>query len=185
MKIDTATLKGLHGRHVEKTGERIALLSFSTRVQRAHSAREETIRLVYAEALLSGAGIYSRAKFLDTLSTLGSSITVGADVDAIHISMYALDTTCKSTLALFEALFSKPHFDQKELIRIKEYLKNALILAEEDARARAYQNFSNALTDIHDPQYVFPIDEILKQLSLCFMLHSLHHHGCIRLVAGK
>ncbi len=165
MQTHTLAHTGLQGTEIVRDNEKLVILSFSACTERPQSAHEEALRLVYTEALLSGAGVYNREKFLDTLSLLGSSLSVSADAHYMHISLQAIDATHIKTLQLFQALFAQPHFEQKEIARIKGHLKNLLILSKEDAKARAYQEFNNAFTLQSSPHYMHSIDELLTGLT--------------------
>ena len=171
---------GLVGKSIERPNEKLVLLLFTMEAERPHTAKEEALRLIYTEALLAGAGEASRAQFLDSLSTLGSSITVSPSAQMIHFSLQAISTTRKATLSLFETMLKKPRFDEREIARIKTHLTNLLTLAEEDARSRAFQNFNTTLTTVEDPHYTHELAELIRTLKSCTRKDLIAlHNACM------
>lgn len=156
--------KGLQGTIIERSDERLVVLSLSARIERSWNVREEALRLVYAEALLAGSGKHGRTAFLDALAAQGISLHVSSDADYVHIDLQAIDTTLNTALSLLGLILREPRFEQKEIKRITEYLTNAFILAKEDARSRAHERFSNTFTEVSDPRYRHTLDELMATL---------------------
>ncbi|HEU4677491.1 MAG TPA: insulinase family protein [Candidatus Paceibacterota bacterium] len=149
---------------IVRDGERLALLRASIPVP-AGSAEAEARALAYAEALLSGAGPYSRHGLLDALGFLGASVRVGAGDGLISISVDTVDTSLQKTLTLLSHIVTRPHFSSSELTRIKKHVANALELSLEDARGRAYEGFVNAFLEPTDRRYVQPLADVMKALA--------------------
>jgi predicted Zn-dependent peptidase len=166
MQKQSITQKGVQGTAIIRTNERLSLLSLTIQARtQKHSAHDEALRMVYADALLSGTGSYTREQFHHTLNMLGSDIQVSADGSGVSFSMSALDTTQKQTLALFQAMFKSPTFSVSEIKRIKELLINTLILSKEDAKARAYRHFTSTLTEHTDPRHYFAVDTVIAHIN--------------------
>ena len=164
METITKNHKGYEENVLIRDNERLATLALSIPIQNDHSAFIEALILIYGEALSAGAGTLTREQFLDAENKLGSHIQVNGDSKNIHIALTSLDTALPPTLKLIELMLLKPTFAQGEIKRIKELLTNSLILSKEDARARAYEGFVNALTRVEDSRYMFPLDTLIEQV---------------------
>lgn len=139
--------KELDGVHIIRNKERIASLLLTVTAHTKNSVREQALRCVYTEILLSGAGAYSREAWQDALGTLGATISISQDDGNINFSLQCLDTALPKTLKLFEVLFQDPHFAESELTRIKVLITNMLHQAKEDARGHALRTFiQNTIT---------------------------------------
>ncbi len=156
---------GLLATIVTRPAERLSLFSMAIRSSRPWNPHEEALRLVYTEALLSGAGSLDRKAFLDTLSTHGITLSASQSGGIFRISFSAIDNTTAVAIKLFESVILAPHFTPNELKRIKEYVKNALILSKENARARAYAQFNNTLVEHICPDYIHESDALIQELA--------------------
>ncbi len=166
MQSHTITHKGIQGTYIVRPDEQLLVARCTVKLDTEHSAFFQAVTLMYTDALLAGAGEMDRDQFMDALQMLGATIRVESDGAHIHFFLQATQATHKKTLALFETMVTRPHFLQKEVTRIKEHLTNRLILAKEDARARAQQNFYARLTHESDPRYPFSIEKLLEALPL-------------------
>lgn len=162
--MTTTTSTVTNTSNITRKDERIAVLEISMRNEALHTPRRIAIALIYSEALRSGAGKLSREKFLDAESKLGSSIQTSADSSRLHISVRALDTTVAPTLLLLKSMLLAPQFAAREIVRIQELLKNALLLEKENARSQAYINFLETVTEKTDPRRQFQIDVLISEL---------------------
>jgi zinc protease len=77
---------------------------------------------------------------------------------------------------IYHLLFSEPQFLESELIRIKKYLKNVLLLAEEDAKLFASQMFIKKVFAHDDRRMMYTPQAILKELESVTIkeIRSLH-----------
>lgn len=162
MHIHTIQKTSFSATLVTRIGERLTTSALSIMVPSLHTVSDYTMRLIYTEALLSGSGSLSREAFMDAQNKLGATIAVASDASYIHISVQSIDTVLSKTLVLVKTMLLKPRFEASEIKRIKEHLKNTLILAKEDARPRAYQGFVATILSKNDSRYLYPIDEIQK-----------------------
>lgn len=154
----------LQGNAIVRQGERIATLALSVRAHVPYSPFHHALRLVYAEAVQSGAGKLDKDAWQDALGDLGSFIQVSLDHGDIDFSLRSVDTSLKKTLSLLSVLFSAPHFSDAEVGRVKRNLTNRLQLAKEDARAASYQMFAGAVFLKHDRRSSYPIVSLLKEI---------------------
>lgn len=141
--------------------ERIAALYLTIAARTGYSAREHVLRLIYTQALLAGAGAYSREALQDALGLLGATIAISLDDADIDITVQTIDTSLKKTLAILDAVIREPHFADAEIARIQTYLTNNLRHAKENARAQADHVFSSAFFDPKDRRASYDVDTML------------------------
>ena len=154
----------LNGSAVIRNDTQIATLMLTIRAYTAYTPTEHALRLIYSEAITSGAGKYTRQDWLDALGILGADISVSSDDGFISMQLLSIDSTLDKTLKLFLTLCSNPTFSEHELIRIKTNLKNNLLLAKENSSAHAYQMFASTIFKKNDRRTQYPIDTILKEI---------------------
>ncbi len=182
MHIQYTQQKGLALTAITRPKERLVVLTITIKIPDIHSADNDAIRHVYAEALLAGCGTRSREQFLDALTLLGSSIAVTVEDNNINISLSTIDTTLVKTLSIFVDMLEKPTFKDSETNRIKEHLLNTLTLSKENAKNRAYQGFMSLLTHTSDPRHPFEIDETIVSVKKVKRsdLKKIHTSLCAR-----
>lgn len=120
------------------------------------------VALMYADALLSGAGKYGRHEFLDTLHVLGASIDVGVVEGVLGINVRATNSVFAKVLDLLSVLLSEPHFSDVELERIKNTVINSLHEHKENSKALALESLKNELYGKTDRKYSFDIEETIS-----------------------
>ncbi len=155
----------LKGVCITQKNERMAKLVLTVRAHVGSSAQMHALRLVYAEAVLSGAGKYSREAWQDALGNIGADISVSLDAGDIDFSVTALDTASVKTCTLLTTLFAEPTFSESELVRIKTYLTNNLTRAKDDARTHAYRMFMQQVFQSGDRRTVYDIDALIQEVA--------------------
>ena len=76
MKYTTFDGNGYTGGSITRKGERTVHCRITTDIHTDHTATKSAIEHLYTDALLSGAGKYTREEFIDAINILGASIGV-------------------------------------------------------------------------------------------------------------
>jgi len=165
MKYQTFKGENYSGGAVTKPGSRIFYCVLTTDLHTTHSASQEVQEYVYADALLSGAGKYTREQFVDAVNILGASLSVHVVDSKLTITIKSTHKNATKVLELFSVMMQKPTFSAKEIIRIKKQITNELNEYKEDARGRALDNFVNELYTPEDRRYTSSPDTLIDKLS--------------------
>lgn len=145
-------------------------------IHQENSLATQAAQLMFGDALLSGAGKYSRAEFLSAVNLLGASVDVSLGNGILTISLRASSQNFKKLLPLVEAMLTSPTFNKTEITRIKNTLANELHEAKENSRAIAYEELQNTIYGSGDRKYTFNIDELISEVPKVNLkkLQSLH-----------
>lgn len=133
----------------------------SADIHHERSARRRAAELVYTEALLTGAGTYDRAAFLDALNTLGASITATISDGIFTLQLRGRAVVVPKLLALTELMMRDPLFSTREIARIKQNLINVIKEQKENSAAIAHEHLRNSLYGEEDRRYVYPEDALI------------------------
>ena len=117
----------------------------SADIHESQNAKVRATELVYTDMLLSGAGKHNRTDFLDAVNQLGASIAITVSDGIFSISLRAKADVFKKVLGLSEVMLLTPHFDAKELTRVKQTIIGAIKESREDSRAIAHEGLRNSL----------------------------------------
>ncbi len=141
------------------------------------SVKRQAITLMYADALLSGAGKYNREEFLDALHILGAAVNIGVVNGVLAISIRSTAAVFAKVLQLVDLLFREPHFSVSDLERIQNTVTNALHEHKENSKALALEMLKNELYGEADRKYTFSADETIESLKTVTMddLRSFHN----------
>lgn len=126
---------------------------------------DRAVELLYADALISGAGIYDRVKFLDAINTLGADISVTVSEGIFTMRIRAAGSMTQKVLGLVAVMLSAPHFNRHELKRIKQTVVNALKESKEDTRTIAHEQLRNTMYGVQDRRYAFAEDDLIKAIA--------------------
>jgi len=150
----------------------------STDLHESQNAKVRATELVYADMLLSGAGEYTRHDFLDAVNQLGASIAVTISDSIFSVLIRAKADVFKKVLKLTEAMLTSPHFDAKELTRVKQTVIGAIKESREDSRAIAHEGLRNALYGAGDRRTSPSEDALIKAVKAVTKadLTRLHKH---------
>ena len=161
---------------IEQKNAQTVLAYISCDLHEQRTAQQVATELIYTEALLSGAGKYSRAQFLDALNTLGATITVSISDGVFTLFIRSSAASYKKVLALVETLLNQPHFSKPELSRIKLTETNAIKESKENSKAIAHAELRNVFYGVHDRRYGHHEDTLIKTIPLITPKHlqALH-----------
>jgi len=121
--------------------------------------------MVYAEALLSGAGKYNREALLDAINKLGASISISTSHSTLNVTLRSRHERADKLMRLFVLMLREPRFDAKEIARIKTRLKNQMVELEEDAKYIAHLNLKNTLFGVSDRRHEFTPEALKKAIA--------------------
>lgn len=133
-----------------------------------NSTKLAATSLIYREALLSGAGKYSRKAYLDAVSSLGASIYVAVASNTCTFVLRSRKDQARKVIALFELILTKPTFAPAELRRIKQNVHNELSEMNEEARYIAHTTFQNELYEKTDRRHnpsISDLQQVIKKVS--------------------
>ena len=163
MKYTTFTKDGYHGGAITRKGERTMHCRITVDLHTQHTALQSATEHIYTDAILSGAGKYDRAAFIDAVNMLGASIGVTIQNSRLNITLRSTQENAPKLLKLFEVMMTEPHFRNKEITRIQKQTINELIEHKENAKAIAQENFENTLYGIADRRYTNTPKQITAQ----------------------
>lgn len=164
MKYDITTKQTLSFASITKPGHKTVTAFLSTDIHTEITAKNVAVQLIYSEALLSGAGKYTRSTFLDALNKLGADLSVTISDNILTVSIRSRAEVFSSVLKLIEVMFSKPLFAATELKRIKQTLENAIIHSQEDSKTIAHEQLRNTIYGPSDRRFVVDDKELIAAL---------------------
>lgn len=138
----------------------VAYISIDTHTHQ--TVHKRATELLYTDALLSGAGKYTRAMFLDAVNQLGATISASISDGILTLFIRSKADVFSKVLSLVEIMLSTPHFDTQELKRIKVTVTNAIKESREDSRAIAHEGLRNSLYSLHDRRYTYSDDALIE-----------------------
>lgn len=162
MKKEIKTLKNYSLATIEQPGADIAKAVISIDVHTENNPSNQAALIMFSDALLSGAGKFSRDEFLHEVNKLGASIEVTTSQGNITFTLRSTEKTFSKLLQLFEIMVTKPTFSTGELKRIKTTTKNGLHQSREDSKAAAADNLRNLFYGNNDRHYSYTIDELIN-----------------------
>ncbi len=157
MHFETFTLPHVTGAAHESATTDIFMLRLSVDLHVSHAVEQDAAEWIYTDALLSGAGTYTREAFLNALSLFGGNITTSITNSVLTITAQARSQHADKLLGLLRTMLTAPTFADAELVRIKTNVVNGLELDKEDARGRATALMVNTLYGKTDRRYTEPI----------------------------
>ena len=160
MKYTTFTAEGYHGGAITRASEKTVHCRISVNLHTSHSVHQSGIEHIYTDALLSGAGRYDRASFIDAVSMLGASIGVSIHNSRLTVTLRSTEENAPKFLKLFVIMMTSPSFTSTELKRIQTQVALELIEHTEDAKAVAQENFENTLYSSTDRRYTHTPEQI-------------------------
>ena len=176
MKHHISTHTGYSLATLEQKSSKTVIAYISADLHLQSTALGKATELLYVEALLSGAGSYTRAQFLDVLNLLGAQLGVSISDGVFTLSIRSSAEAYKKVLSLVEILCKEPHFDKRELDRIKLTVINEIRESKEDSKTIAREELRNTLYGQHDRRYSYNEDTLIKTIPLITkkQLQKLH-----------
>lgn len=150
---------------LEQNKSKTVLAYISADIHTRSSATSHAAYLVYTEALLSGAGRYNRAQFLDAINLLGASLGVSVSEGIFTVSIRSSAEAYKKVLSLLELVFNDPKFDKAEITRIKLKLSNEIKESKEDSKNIARKELRNSIYGLEDRRHEPSEDALIKEIS--------------------
>ena len=157
---------------------RTAVAYISVDVHKERTAKSHSTELLYTDALISGAGKYNRAAFLDAINQLGATVSASISDSILTIFVRSKADVFPKVLTLIDTMLTSPHFDKDELKRIKLTVTNALKESKEESRAIAHEELRNTIYGVHDRRYSHTEDTLIEALKSVTSkdLATLHTH---------
>lgn len=163
MKYTTFKGDGYRGGAIVRKGERTVHCRITVDLHKERTAHASAVEHVYTDALLSGAGKYSREAFISAVNMIGGSIGVNIHNSQLTITLRSTSDNAPKLLKLFEVMMISPAFTTSELTRIKTQTKNELLEHSEDAKAIAQENFENTLYGSGDRRYTNSPEQLIEE----------------------
>lgn len=180
MKYHLEKSNGYSVATIEQKSSKTVLAYISVDLHTESSAESRATELIYTEALLSGAGKYSRAEFLDVLNQLGASISVSISDGVLTVFIRTSADAYKKVLTLLEIMLKEPTFRKTELIRIKLTTVNEIKESKENSKAIAKEELRNSIYSLHDRRYTNDEDTSIKQIATITPKHLQKLHTKLR-----
>ncbi len=158
-------------------GDNTVMAYISVDIHREQTAVHRATELLYAEALLSGAGKYNRAEFLDALNLLGAHINVSISDGVCTLHIRSSAAAYKKALALVETILREPTFNKTELARIKITVINEIKEGKEDSKAIAKEGLRNSFYGAQDRRYSHTEDTLIQAIALVSTQHLKKLHA--------
>lgn len=164
MKYITFKDQGYTGGAITRPNERTLHCCITVDLHKEHTLHTSAIEHLYTDALLSGAGKYTREEFIDAVNMLGASLSVDIQNSRLTITLRSLTENAPKLLKLLETMMTSPTFTSTELKRIKIQTKNELLEHKENAKAIAQENFENNLYGAKDRRYSNTPDQLIQEI---------------------
>jgi zinc protease len=156
----------------------VAYISVDLHTQQ--TAKNRSVELLYTDALMSGAGKYDRAAFLDAVNQLGATVSASVSDSILTIFIRSKADVFAKVLSIVDTMLTTPHFDKEELKRIKLTVTNALKESKEESRAIAHEELRNTIYGIHDRRYSYSEDTLIETLKSVTGKDLATLHGHVR-----
>ncbi len=163
---------------IEQPGNKTVVAYISADLHEERTAQKRAVELLYTDALLSGAGKYTREQFLDAVNSLGATISASISDSVLTIFIRSKADVFAKVLKLVETMLKEPHFSATEQKRIKQTVINAIKESKEDSKAIAHEQLRNAFYGVHDRRYTHGEDTLIKAIGAIAPkdLQKLHIH---------
>jgi len=134
----------------------------SVDLHETNSVATQAMSLMYPDALLSGAGTYSREAFLDAVNSLGASVSASLGDGMMSIGIRSTATVFPKVLKLIKILLTEPTFPTNELKRIRETIINNLYEHKENSKAISLESLRNEMYGTGDRKHSFAIEDTIQ-----------------------
>jgi len=163
---------------IERPKSKTVVAYISTDLHLERTATRRAVELLYTDALLSGAGKYTREQFLDAVNSLGATISVSISDSVLTIFIRSKADVFAKVLKLVETMLKEPHFNASEQKRIKQTVVNAIKESKEDSKAIAHEQLRNAFYGLHDRRHTHDDETLIKAIASVTAkdLQKLHKH---------
>ncbi len=142
----------------------LVVVYISIDIHDSNTSKEQALQMIYADALLSGAGKLNREQFLDAANKLGASIGISIGEGRLNITLKSLKSKFPELLKLTELMLLKPQFIDKELERIKKTTINELHEAAEDSKQISHNELLNIFYGQNDRKYTYEPATLIHEI---------------------
>jgi len=139
-----------------------AIITIDTHTE--NTLNTQAVEYLYADLLLSGAGRYSRAEFLDAINLLGASIDINVNGGSVSFVLRSTADQFPKLLALFKTLLQEPTLPTAELKRVKNTSLNQLHQAKENSKDIAHDELRNLFYGSADRKYTYSIADTMLEV---------------------
>lgn len=164
MKQTLIEKEGFSLASIERTNAKTTVAYISLDLHKERTAKNRSVELLYTDALISGAGKYDRAAFLDAVNQLGATISVSISDSLLTIFIRSKADVFPKVLNVVEIMMTAPHFSKEELKRIKLTVTNELKESKEESRAIAHEELRNTIYGIHDRRFSHSEDVLIENI---------------------
>jgi len=126
----------------------------------------QALEHVYPDVLLSGAGKYTRAEFLDAVNMLGADLGIVVSNSVFTMTLRSVVGNFSKLLKLVEVMLLEPHVSKSELERIRSTVVNGLEQSKEDSSGIAHENLLNTIYGESDRRYSYDIDADIAEVKV-------------------
>lgn len=140
---------------VTKPGTSLCIVHISADLGIITSAKDSATRALFCDLLMSGAGEWSRTKFLDEINKNGGSIGISEDEGKININLETISERLPKILSLLKLMLTKPIFSNQEITRAKTTYHQELNLETEQARVMAHIKLFQSLYQTSERPYQY------------------------------
>lgn len=178
MKYSISEITGFSLATIEQPRGKTVVAYISADLHKECTAKSRAIELLYTDALLSGAGKYSREEFLDAINSLGANLSVVISDSVLTIVIRCKADVFGKAFKLVETMLKEPSFTATELKRIKQTVINAIKESKEDSKAIAHEQLRNAFYGAHDRRHTHNEDTLIRTIATVTPkdLRNLHRH---------
>lgn len=180
MKYNITSADGFSFATITDSHTKTVVAYISVDIHEEQTMQSRAVETLYTDALISGAGKYNRAGFLDAINSLGASLSAGISDGVLTMFVRADGAVFKKVLALVEVMLLEPHFNKDELKRIKQTVTNAIKENKENTKAIAHEQLRNAFYGQQDRRYTCDDDALIAAIKNVTPreLQSLHKKIC-------
>lgn len=147
----------------------ISKLYITVDLHTTNSPHQQAVFAMFSDALLSGAGKYSRDEFLHEINKLGAEVKLSISEGKLTMTLESSAEKFTALTKLATLMLREPTFAESELDRIKTTVKNELHEEKEQSSARAHARLKNlmyATADRHHKDDPEVLQEALAQVGV-------------------
>jgi len=159
------------------SGSKLTTAYISADLQLTNNLTEQATGIMFAEAMLSGAGKFDREELINQIRKIGASLNISVGDNQITLKLQARTENFSKLVKIAKTLINEPDFESKELNRIYLKTRNELVESKEDSRSFADDELRNCFYGKKDRKYSFSIDDLLEEIQLINSKHFKIWHN--------
>jgi zinc protease len=161
MKRTITETSGCSFATITQKGAKTVVMYLSVDIHTSQTAKSRAMELLYTDALISGAGKYDRAGFLNAVNALGATISASISDGVLTIFVRCRSVVADKVFALVTTMLEEPQFASKEITRIKAVVTNIIKDNSENTRAIAHEQLRNTFYGNEDRRYTYSDDKLI------------------------